>query len=376
MNLTDLHDELQTRAHEFDHDFTTAASAMARGVERKVAATKRRRAGAIAGAAAVALVVGVFVGNSLGTPKAALVPAGSHSASASSLKTGTDGMPTRTIPDAAGDIVKDGLRFRAAIAGERLAGGRIGGLGDSAITFTWTPTTSHVQFTAECWLPGSREEVVKEGVLAQVTVGGQQVLESPCQPGTPPAGDLNVGGWIPGERGQGMTQLSVGAPTTVTMGLVDKRTHEPVTIADGRLAAAVYALGPQRPITDSSGATVGVLPESIDLHGVDYRLDTLATSPAAKGALAGVATPVGTPFVVTWGSAGTESPAPGSGTHSDSTTGTTYLTGLSEETARLGYGGWSDQTQPARAAGMVALRHEGPRPTRGVDFIAIYTLVN
>ena len=116
MNLTDLRDELTTHAD----DLGTATDLRA-GVAAKVTQTKRRRAVAVgAGAtlAVAALAVGV-VTRSAGPPRP--VPAGTPSSTAPMI--GADGMPYRAVPDAPGDVVKDGLRYRSRVGDDTLAVG-------------------------------------------------------------------------------------------------------------------------------------------------------------------------------------------------------------------------------------------------------------
>ena len=56
--------------------------------------------------------------------------------------------------------------------------------------------------------------------------------------------------------------------------------------------------------------------------------------------------------------------------------GSTHVDGLSEGSISAGDGGQTTANQPARTAGTVTLRHEGPAPKHGVQLLAIYTLAD
>ncbi len=82
-------------------------------------------------------------------------------------------------------------------------------------------------------------------------------------------------------------------------------------------------------------------------------------------------TPSQTPFLVTSGSVGLD---PEGGSAGD--VGRDYLVGLDIATGANSGGSRETVPQPARAAGTVTLRHEGAKPKRGVQLIAIYTLAD
>lgn len=353
MNTTDLREELAARTDDVHAD----PASIAEGVTGRIRATKRRRAaGAAGGLGAAVLAIGLVLTNQ-GAPIApAPVPAATL---------GADRMPSRLLPDAPGDVVKDGLRFRARAAQDRLAVGVIGDAdGRRSLSASWVPTTAHISYVAECWLlPGTSPAVVEDTLVRASISGVEGHVESTCESRAAATGDLSPGGYVPGEPGQGHPELRVGTTTTLTVELVT-RDGTPTAVPGARLAAAVYDLGPQRLIEDDGGRVVAALPEVSEHQGFTYRLEALVSGPAATGPLPEIATPAGVPFLVTYGSA---APA------GDPDPATLYVAGLDDESSRIAGGGWSTLPQPARAAGIAELRTEGSRPDTGVAFIAIYT---
>lgn len=356
MNLTDLRDELTTHAD----DLGTATDLRA-GVAAKVTQTKRRRAvagGAGASLAVAALAVAVVTG--LGRP-APTVPAGTPSTAAPMLA--ADGMPFRTVPDAPGDIVKNGLRYRSHVADDTLAAGFIGDRGQGQFTLVWEPTTTKVSFGAECYLPGLTQAEARKYMVAVGLEGTKSFFGSQCSGNRPTVRDLPAGGGIPGEPGQGWPGLTPGQTVRVRVQLVDAKTSKPASVEGAQLTGAVYELGAQSPVEDASGKPVASLPEVLEHEGYRYRLLSMATAPAGATGRPRLETPAGVPFLVTGGSTGSDP---------SSNPGTTYITGLDEQSGVAG-GGWQTLPQPARAAGTVSLRTEGT-VSSGTAFVTVYTL--
>jgi hypothetical protein len=352
MNLTDLRDELDLRTADVQAD----PSSIAKGVKGRIRATRRRRvAGVAGGLGAAALALGLVLTNQASPVTPSPIPAATL---------GSDGMPSRAVPDAPGDVVKDGLRYRARVAEDGLAVGVIGDAGGQrSLTATWTPRTTHVSYLAECWLlPGTSQAVVEDTMVRASISGVEGHTESTCETRVPTNGDLSTDGYVPGEPGQGHPELQVGRTTTLTVELV-RRDGTPAAIPGARLAAAVYDLGPQRLIEDDGGRIVAALPEVREHQGYTYRLEALVSGPVGTGALPEVSTPGDVPFLLTYGST-TPAGDPGAGS--------LFLVGLDEESSRIQGGGWSTLPQPAKVAGTVGLQSEGPRPKAGVAFIAIY----
>lgn len=387
MNRIDLRHELQARAHELDPDFDVTTSTMALAVHRRVTRIKRRRAaGAIAGAAAAALVVGVVAVNSLGNPTPSRVPAGVGTASPA-VAVGRDGMPSRPVPMAKGDVTKDGLRFPARLGEDSLAVGFIGDPGESRATLTWTPTTTHVTVHGDCHLPAADKDQAGRTVLRVSIAGGEGHIDRPCRIGSATETDLTTAGWTPGELGQGWGQLTVGEAASLQLQLVDVSTGQRVGYGTARVSAAVYDLGPQRRVFDRAGHLVQVLPQVIEHQGYRYRLADVAALPIRGGSLAigwpvlRLETPAAVPFLVSFGAIakGTTSVACASvATRSAycAQAGSLQLVGLDNPAVSLGIGPWTMAAQPARAAGSVQLQAapNGSPVSTGTAFLALYTL--
>jgi hypothetical protein len=355
MNLTDLRDELDLRTDDVRADVPSVSA----GVAGKVRATKRRRtATGVAALCAVVAIAGTTV--SSGWDRSA-PPAPAVSRPVATV--GADGMPSRIVPKAPGDVVKGGLRYRAMVADDRLAVGFIGDAGQGQATLLWEPTTTHVSINAECHLPGVDDATAKRTQLRLSLGGAEGFFGSGCDSRLPADRDLPTEGSVPGEAGQGWSELTVGQAASLRVQLVDGTTGKPTQVEGALITAAVYELGAQTPVTDASGKTVAVVPEVREHQGYRYLLEGVVTRPAAKGPLPQVRTPAGKPFLLTWGSAGQDA--------ADPNRGVLYLEGLAE-TSGIEGGGWSTTAQPARAAGTATLRLDGPRPAAGTDFIAVY----
>ncbi|MGW5240554.1 hypothetical protein ACWEOW_16615 [Monashia sp. NPDC004114] len=358
MNLTDLREELALLAD----DLQPAPAELSTGVARKVARTKRRRAvGAAAAACAALVVTGVAVAGSLGRPAAPVVPAAPVS---SGPMLGADGMPFRAVPQSRGDVVRDGLRYRATVADNHLAVASIGERGQSSVTLTWTPTTTRMALTADCWLPGVDDRTAQRA-WAYFVLDGRRLFGSSCASATP-SGDLPSSTATP-EPGKGWPELTVGRPVTVSVVVVDQKTNQPVTAPSLRVAGAAYDLGEQVEVVDpTTGAVVAELPRVREYGGYLYRLDGQVSVASFRPRQWIVeATPANAPFLVTYGSAGV-----GGGD-----VGTDRLKGLSSDSGANSSGGQATTPQPAWPAHTVELVHEGPLPRSGVMLLAIYTLV-
>jgi len=276
---------------------------------------------------------------------------------------GSDGMPYRAVPDTTGDVVKNGLRYRARVGDDTLAAGFIGDAGQGQFTIVWDPTTTHASIGAECFLPGLTQEKAAAYMVQVGLEGKAGFFGSQCSAGLPAERDLPAGGAAPGEPGQGWSELTVGRSARLRVQLVDAQTKKPAAVAGAQLTGAVYQLGGQQPVVDASGRTVATLPAVLEHQGYRYRFLAMQAGPAGTTPLPHLATPAGVPFLVTAGSTGSD-------TSPDA--GTVYVTGLDAQAGSTS-GGWQTVPQPARAAGTVGLRTEGKAPT-GTAFVAVYTL--
>ena len=370
MNTTELKQDLDSLVRDVTTDRGFAA-----GVASKVRARGRARTAGVGVACAALLTLGAGLTSQLGSGTHTPTPATSGHAAVqpTPTMTGTDGMPTRSLPAAPRDVVKDGLRIRAQIGGDSLAAGFISDVGQGQATMLWDVTTNHVAIGAECYLPSGAAEQAKQVELRVRLVGSEGFVSQGACSTAPPAGHELVPGWTPGEPGHGWTELTVGKPAGLRVQLVDAKSGAPVAVATARFALAVYNQGPQRVVPDPrTGQALAALPETVEHEGYRYRLvDLVAGAPSRKQPA--VATPAGAPFLITYGSAGT----PVGSTEGWSAEGgghTVRLTGLGTDPGAMTGGGWTTAAQPARAAGTVQLVRDGAVPDTGVDFVAIYTL--
>lgn len=362
MNTADLKRELDSLVRDVAADGHVAS-----GVARKVRARRRARAAGV-GAACVA-VLGLGVGLTLqgdGSARTPVPALSGHAAPTPTLSGAIDGMPARAVPASPDDVAKDGLRFRAQVAGAQLAAGVIGAEGQTSLALRWTPSTTRITIAGECWATALSGSPVPP-IDLEVSLDGdpQPAFKGSCVPGSPPA-VLTPTGLVPGEPGAGWDLLTVGRPAELSFRVVDAKSGKPVTDGSVRITAAVYDRGGERVLTEpKNGRPLVALPEQIEHNGHTYQLSTLTSRPSDE-TVPTVPTPVGEPFLVAFGTTGD-----GSVTDALVSTGV-RLTGITTDTGVLS-GGWSTAAQPARGAGTVALVREGPTPRSGVDFIAIYT---
>ncbi len=368
MNTTDLREGLDHLVAD-----VTADGHFASGVAAKVRARRRARAAGVGAACVALLAIGAgatvqLTGTGARTPGPAT--SGHALPQPTPTMTGIEGMPSGIVPPEPSDIVKDGIRVRARIGNDRLVAGLIGDPGQDRLTARWVPTTNHVSYLAECYDSGSTAGRLSDLHVRASIQGDGGFVETNCQSGAPTP-ELPDNRAIPGEPGQGVPNLVVGRPARLTVTVVDKNGRA-VRDAGVRLVAAVYELGPQSVIVETrTGKVVAALPEVLERDGYRYRLASVTSRPAGER-LPAVETPAGTPFFVTFGSAGVDE-ASGKAYVADGPV--IRLKGLSTSPASFGGNGGSvTAPQPARAAGTVQLVREGPKPSSGVDFVAIYTL--
>jgi hypothetical protein len=361
MNTTDLRDELTALAEP-----VTAPATIADGVASKITTIRRRRTGlaaAGAGLAVAAIAVGVLTTGGYPAPVA---PAGAAPSTAPMI--GSDGMPFRSVPDGAGDVVKDGLRYRARVADDTLAAGAIGDPGQGQFSLRWTPTTTHVSFAAECYLPGLSDEKARGYMVSLGLDGTKGAFGSQCSAHRPTERDLPVGGGTPGEPGQGWSELTVGQDASLRVQLVDAKTMKPASVDGAVLTGAVYDLGEQQLVKDGSGAPVAALPTVLEHQGYRYTLKGVNVAPLRSWRDLTVGLPSG-PAMVSWGSAGKDLTGGGSGDEPGM-----RLTGLRDGVQGAGWGAILTQPVPADSAPRLTLSATGTRPDHGAGFLAVYTL--
>lgn len=360
MNLTDLRDELTTHAD----DLGTATDLRA-GVAAKVTQTKRRRAVAVgAGATLAVAALAVGVVTSLGRPSPT-VPAGTPSSTAPMI--GADGLPYRAVPDAHGDIIKDGFRLRAHSADSLLAGGAIGDVGQRSLDVDWNPTTKKISLTVECYGPTTSPTATRD-LMVRARVGALEGYVSMSCSATAPGGDLPVGGLELGPSGQGSADVTVGSPATLHVDLVDRQ-NRPVSRPGVRLVAAVYELGPQTEVRDAAQQVVGLVPDALEHQGYTYRLLALTAGPLTDVARRKVEleAPSSGPYLVTYGTVGTGSLRANPGYYT--------LDGLTGQASQVQEGGRETVPQSAgRGQWLTVQLGEGSPNSTGTAYIATYVL--
>lgn len=364
MNTTELKQDLDRLVRD-----VTAEAGFAVGVAAKVRGRKRARAVAASVAGVALLGVGAgLVPQLLDGPRTPTPAVNGPTVSVPTpTTTAVDGLPSRVAPPAPGDVVKNGLRLRGQVGDNTLAVGVIGNPGETGLSLTWTPTTTHVSLGAQCYLPGLDAAEASKVQIRLSLVGAEGSLASgSCDSKLPTARDLQPATWVPGDPGAGWQELTVGRSATVRAELTDSE-GRPLKHADARVVAAVYDQGPQRVlVAPTSGRPLVALPEVVEHEGYRYALATVVSGPSGTR-LAAVPTPGGQPFLVSFGSAGAE-PVDAS------VPSGVRLAGLSTETGLLG-SGWTTEPQPSRPAASVQLVREGPQGAPGgIDFVALYTL--
>lgn len=368
MNTTNLKQDLDNLVRD-----VTPEAGFGAGVASKVRARKRARAAGVGVACVALLGLGVGVTTQLGTGAHTPAPATSGHAMPrpAPTMTGTDGMPTRAVPTRRTDVVKDGIRVRSQVGGDALVVGFIGDVGQGQATLRWDVTTTQVAIAAECYLPGRDAQRAAQVQVRVSLVGSQGFLsQGSCGTLDPREHELRPN-WTPGEPGQGWAELTAGKPAGLRVQLVDARSGKPVAAGSARFAAAVYNLGRQRVVSDPrNGKAVAALPEVLEHQGYTYRLQQLVTGTPSRNQQP-VSTPGGTPFLVTFGSAGL---GVDSGLDPNGSADAVRLVGLDTDPGLVGGGGWQTVPQPSRAPGKVRLVREGTVPDTGADFVAIYAL--
>jgi hypothetical protein len=279
---------------------------------------------------------------------------------------GSDGMPLRTIPDAPGDVVKDGLRLRAKQAGDILVGGVIGDRGESRATAAWVPGSTKVSLVGECYLETGtpRPQQLELRVRVQGLEGyfGSSCLDRPT------TRDLPSRGFTPGEPGQGWTELTVGRRATLVVEVVDRSTGKPTDVPGVQVAGAVYERGFETPIQDASGKVVAVVPDVLEHQGYAYSQVRMSAAPLKGWQDLTTGVDPG-PAMVAWGSAGDGLPRTGAPDGSGM-----RLTRFPGGSEARGFGTWGTTVLPADSTLRVTVSASGTRPDHGSGFVAVYAL--
>jgi hypothetical protein len=242
MNLTDLRDELNSRAADADDNTGKVLD----GVHRKIRRTKQRRvATALASTAAlVAVALGIVV------------------------PTLTSSTPEPSDPPPA-DYTKDGVTIQGVVNGDRLDKAWIGKPGEDRLEFTWVPSSKQIALRPFCRSTTSSAKNI------QATINGVAVLEMGCedalddQPATfSPDHSL----WL---------DVPLGRPAKVTVTIFDTMTRK-VGDSTSQLALGIYTSSGQTDPTTAPSREAPEGPDDYVKNGIRYRAkiggDTLATA--------------------------------------------------------------------------------------------------
>ncbi|TWD79658.1 hypothetical protein FB561_0722 [Kribbella amoyensis] len=209
MNLTDLREELHTRATSTEERPIDLLPA----VRRKIRRTKQRRVAALAAGtvAAVALALSLIPG----------------------LTTTTEPAPAETPP---ADLTKDGITLRRTESSDRLEKGWIGDLGQNQLDVAWTPTQPKAAFYVICRSAASSPRSY------WVRVNAHKVAEGTCQG----AGDwIRTGSYAMADDPLWL-DTPVGEQAQVTAQLVDGA-GQPLRDATAQLALGIYQVDGRDP---------------------------------------------------------------------------------------------------------------------------------
>ncbi|GAA3555699.1 hypothetical protein [Kribbella ginsengisoli] len=237
MKLTDLRDELNTRAETTDETPDLLA-----GVHAKITRTKRRRrTGALGAVAGVALIAALATG---------LIPG----------ITSTTPQPAETPTPR--DYSKDGITLPAFEGADRLEKGWIGRPGESKLDFIWTPEAAQdTRFEGICQSSASSTQYVTISVNDYVV--GTNTCDTGYNPDMPDAGiglQADSALWL---------AAPAGKPARVVVQLTDQKGRV-VNNKITQLALGIYRTA----AVPTEGAPVQAPPTSDDDYtkdGVRYR---------------------------------------------------------------------------------------------------------
>jgi hypothetical protein len=351
MSLDELRRHLDDQAAEIDLDTPVPLPQ----VQRRATQVRRRRAltGVVAAAACLAAGAVVLTGTPvLDRTEPAMTP---RPVQPVVPKPVDDGMPSSPVKPAKGDYVKNGVRYQADVAGAELQVARIG---DGPLSFSWTPTSTKVDFRIFCTLPGADSAQDMAAVVLRVD---QKVI-------TTRACD-NVSDPLPGERFSADPSedlgLRVGRPVQLTATVVDGNGRT-VKSPGLTLGAAVYT----RAETRAFGTYQYVeLPIFAQFHGRPYRLDGGSVTPTSTDPLNAnieMQGPAFEPYLAVFGVEGSHQ------RHSLELAGTPGGRSYAFNPADGPGSGLYLAPVHAQAAGPVIIRQTGRQVVSGDLFLALY----
>lgn len=266
------------------------------------------------------------------------------------------GLPVRKLPPSSGDYLKDGIRFRAKMAGNTLLGATVGATGQRTVKLRFTATGKTTELRFLC--TADRENFRRAPDLT-IRINGRSGGRPKCHSGR---SDVALG-----NLGYPVT-TSAGQPVEVTVGLEDRQGRD-VMVQGARLGVGAYSLLPSRVIQTKAGNAA--IDEVVEYGDYTYKLAKVVTMDAAGRRVLSLDTPAGTPYIVGYGYGLDANAEPGIIAQIDGLSqrlsfrlGQTDLMGPARLTGSFG--------QSPREAGQARLKIREGRPTQGVLYLALY----
>jgi hypothetical protein len=311
---------------------------------------------------AVALIAGATaIGSGLGRGDRSITPGGPTPTETR----GSKATPSRALPSQPVDVIKDGHRFRAHVAGDTLAFATFGEPGQS-ITGSFA-AAGPVEFVADCLGQAPPNTTV------EIRFAGEVKLVGECSEGLPP-GDYNPISARAGKAGLGVVWGPVRSPdmayrkADVSARLVDAATSKPIAAPKARIALGAYLPGMTTPVLDPHMDARSEIPMVLEANGVRYALSTAMTGRLTATGLPSVEVPANSAVLILWGSLMFNGDPP-NGT-------SLFLDGMGRSpspNAPMGFIPQIPEIRPAGKATRLTMRAVGDFPTgESGAFIAIY----
>jgi hypothetical protein len=253
-------------------------------------------------------------------------------------------LPFRVPPPAPGDYEKDGVRFRARAGGDTLSAAQVSDRGQGQVSMNFPAPVGPLVLHEFCTADSSGIEPAYE---LRISFNGVVRATPTCSSSITDAA-----------QGSAITLDDVAQPgeqVVATAVLVD-RYGKPVSMPAARIGLGVYQQGKQRAIGD--GVSLGELKE---YRGYVYRLAELRTVDAVSEQSVELATPPGTPFLISYGS-----------TDLGPTEARVMVSGLSVQSTGSTGGGIGTIGEAARPAGTASAAIAGGNATKGKLILALY----
>jgi hypothetical protein len=258
-----------------------------------------------------------------------------------------------SFPGGPADYLKDGVRYRAKVAGDTLAGATVGELGQTTLKLRFaTASTAQLGLRMYCALTGGRP-------------GAQYFMKLRTSAGT--RGSAVCDGQATDAGAHGDIELpdhgTPGRSIEVDVTLIDVE-GRPVDLPKVRLGVGAYLLQPRHLISDVLGNKIS-LPATREFAGSTYRLTHLEQVDAAHTHQVSVPLPAGQPFLVAYGSS----------TLAADTDLSATLTGLGREVTLEPSGGGFPTvlvSQRERSATTATFALTEGRPKHGKLYLAVY----